>query len=152
MKRSNISYLLLVAGMPLTAAQHIRSGYVEKGVCGSDFPAALGHWEKGQKWSDDDNFFISRVKPRERFRNTATQVNPGLDETNDKKLIFWVPANNEEFNALPDGVFDSEVFPMWSYITHYGNWSTPLVRMPGGFADVAHKNGVPVSVVASVPW
>ena len=144
---------LLLAGVPLTvAAQHIRSGYVEKGVCGSDFPAALKEWEKGQKWTDDDNFFISRVKPRERFRNMATQVNPELDDSIDKKLIFWVPVNNETFNALPDGVFDSEVFPMWSYITHYGNWSTPLVRMPGGFADVAHKNGVPVSVVASVPY
>ncbi|MDE6668157.1 MAG: hypothetical protein K2K26_00580 [Muribaculaceae bacterium] len=152
MKHTKI-FCLLLAGVPLTvAAQHIRSGYVEKGVCGSDFPAALKEWEKGQKWTDDDNFFISRVKPRERFRNMATQVNPELDDSIDKKLIFWVPVNNETFNALPDGVFDSEVFPMWSYITHYGNWSTPLVRMPGGFADVAHKNGVPVSVVASVPY
>ncbi len=152
MKFSKILCLLL-AGVPLTVgAQHIRNGYVEKGVCGSDFPAALKNWEKGQKWSDDDNFFISRVRPHERFRNTATQVNPELDESTDKKLIFWVPVNNETFNALPDGVFDSEVFPMWSYVTHYGNWSTPLVRMPGGFADVAHKNGVPVSVLASIPY
>lgn len=144
---------LLMAALPLTVAgQHIRSGNVETGIVGSAFPEALKTWEKGQKWSDDDNFFISRVRPHERFRNSATQVNPELTEDNDKKLIFWVPANNEEFNALPDGVFDSEVFPMWSYVTHYGNWSSRLVRVPAGFLDVAHKNGVPVSALASVPY
>lgn len=92
------------------------------------------------------------MRPKVRFRNAATQVNPSFTEENDKKLIFWVPINSPEYNALPDGAFDREVFPMWSYITHYGNWSTTLVRMPGNFMDVAHKNGVPVSVVASVPW
>ena len=139
--------------MPLTVAgQRIMDGYIDKGIVGSAFPEALKAWEKGQKWSDDDNFFISRVRPHERFRNTATQVNPELNDENDKKLIFWVPANNQEFNALPDGVMDSEVFPMWSYITHYGNWSAPLVRVPAGFLDVAHKNGVPVSALASVPY
>lgn len=152
MKYTKYLYLLMSV-LPLTAtAQQIKSGYVEKGICGSSFPEALKTWEKGQKWSDDDNFFISRVRPHERFRNQATQVNPDLNEDNDKKLIFWVPANNQQFNALPDGVFDSEVFPMWSYITHYGNWSSPLVRVPAGFLDVAHRNGVPVSALASVPY
>ncbi len=144
---------LLFVGLPLAVgAQQIKSGYIDRGVCGSAFPEALRAWEKGQKWSEDDNFFISRVRPHERFRNQATQVNPDLNEEVDKKLIFWVPANNEQFNALPDGVFDSEVFPMWSYVTHYGNWSSPLVRVPAGFLDVAHKNGVPVSALASVPY
>lgn len=145
--------ILLGSGVLTPAvAQHIRSGYVDRGIVSHEFPAAFKTWQKGDKWTDDDNFFISRVRPRVRFRNEATQVNPGLTEDIDKKLIFWVPINNETFNALPDGRFDSEVFPMWSYVTHYGNWSTPLIRMPGGFADVAHKNGVPVSVVASSPY
>lgn len=134
------------------AAQQLRPEYVDWGIRGIDFPAALADWQKGQKWSNDDNFFISRVRPKVRFRNAATQVNPSFTEENDKKLIFWVPINSPEYNALPDGAFDREVFPMWAYITHYGNWSTTLVRMPGNFMDVAHKNGVPVSVVASVPW
>ncbi len=60
--------------------------------------------------------------------------------------------NNPTFNALPDGVFDSEVFSMWSYVTHWGDWTAPLGRIPGAFLDVAHKNGVPVSGVASIPW
>ena len=144
---------LMLAALPLVApAQRIRSGYVDWGTRGTDFPAALEKWQPGQRWCEDDNFFISRVKPHERFRNSATQVNPALDETNDKKLIYWVPINNEQFNALPDGFYDSEVFPAWSYVTHYGDWSTTLIRLPGNFADVAHKNGVAVSVVASVPW
>ena len=152
MKRYILSGALAMGCALTVSAQSIRPGYVDWGVKGSDFPAALQKWTKGQKWTEDDNFFISRVKPKQRFRNIATQVNTSLDDSNDKKLIFWVPINNQEFNALPDGVFDSEVFPMWSYVTHYGNWSTPLVRIPGGFSDVAHKNGVPVSSVASIPY
>lgn len=145
--------LTLLAALPLmAAAQQIKPSYVDWGVTGGNFSEALQTWEKGMKWSDDDNFFISRVRPKLRFRNTATQVNPALTEENDKNLIFWVPINNQTFNALPDGVYDSEVFPMWSYVTHYGNWSTPLIRVPGNFSDVAHKNGVAVSAVASVPY
>lgn len=152
MKHSKFIALMLLCAPFTGTAQQIKDSYIDWGIRGPEFPAALMTWEKGQKWSDDDNFFISRVKPKVRFRNAATQVDPTLNEENDKKLIFWVPVNNERFNALPDGVYDSEVFPAWSYITHYGNWSTQLIRMPGNFADVAHKNGVPVSVVASVPY
>ena len=118
----------------------------------TDFSSAFSSWEKGQKWTDDDNFFISRVKPHLRFRNTATQVNPELTDENDKNLLFRVPINKIESNALPDGVFDSEIFPMWAYITHYGNWTAPFVRVPGNFIDAAHKNGVGVSCLASVPY
>ena len=144
---------LVLAGLPvLASAQTIRSGYVDWGLTGTNFPEALETWEKGQKWTEDDNFFISRVKPKERFRNRFTQVNVSLNESNDKKLMYWVPINSRQFNALPDGAYDREVFPMWQYVTHFGNWSTSLVRIPGGVLDVAHKNGVPVTPVASVPW
>lgn len=152
MKKNKLICLAMMT-LPLTmVADGLQAGYVDWGIRGTGFPEAVATWQKGQKWSDDDNFFISRVKPKERFRNTATQVNTLLNEENDKKLIFWVPINSPEHNALPDGYFDREVFPMWNYVTHYGNWSTSLIRMPGNFMDVAHKNGVPVSVVASVPW
>lgn len=125
--------------------------YIDWSPCGPDFPNALQEWKKGDKLTADDNFFISRIKPKNRFRNSSTQVNPDLSVTNDKNLLLWIPVNTPEKNALPDGKFDSEVFPMWPYVTHFGNWSAPLVRIPGGFADVAHKNGVPVSVVAPIP-
>lgn len=149
-------YLITIALAGLlcapAGAQQLRDGYVDWGVRGTEFPTALAKWERGQKWTDDDNFFISRVKPHTRFRNEATQVNPELTQDVDKNLIFWVPINGEKNNALPDGKFDSEVFPMWSYVTHYGNWSTQLVRIPAAFTDAAHRNGVPVSCVATPPW
>lgn len=142
----------LLATAPDAGAQQLREGYIDWGVRGPEFPSRLKSWNRGDKWTADDNFFISRVKPHERFRNQASQVNKGFDETNDKNLIYWVPINNPDFNALPDGVYDSDVFTMWPYVTHYGDWSTSLVRIPGAFLDVAHKNGVAVSPVAGIPW
>ena len=41
---------------------------------------------------------------------------------------------------------------MWPYVTHWGNWTAPLGRVPGSFLDVAHKNGVGVSSVAGIPY
>ena len=73
------------------------------------------------------------------MRNTLTA-------DNDKKLLAWVPINNPDYNALPDGVFDSEVFSMWSYVTHWGDWSAPLGRIPGAFLDVAHRTACPCRV------
>lgn len=144
--------LAMCFGCGIGHAQQLRPGYVEWGERGQDFCNKIGSWQKDTKWTEDENFFISRVKPHVRFRNLATQVNTALTEDVDKKLVFWVPIGSHEFNALPDGVFDSEVFPMWNYVTHYGNWSASIGCIPGNFLDVAHKNGVPVSPVASVPW
>ena len=158
MKQSAKKHFVLTAGLVLcslgASAQELREGYVDFGAnTGSqEFHTLLGNWTPGSKISDDDNFFISRVKPRARFRNAATQVRTDITAENDKKLLAWVPVNNPTFNALPDGVFDSEVFSMWSYVTHWGDWTAPLGRIPGAFLDVAHKNGVPVSGVASIPW
>lgn len=149
--------LTLAAGLVLsvmtTNAQQIRDGYVNFGEnTGSpQFHTLLNNWAPGKQVSEDDNFFISRQKPRYRFRNSATQVRLDLTAKNDKKLIAWVPVNNPSFNALPDGVFDSEVFSMWSYVTHWGDWTASLSRIPAAFIDVAHKNGVGVSGVASIP-
>lgn len=134
------------------SAQEYKEGYVDWGYGGTEVAATIDRWQKGSAVSADDNFFISRVKPRERFRNQATQVRSNLNETNDKKLLMWVPINGTKNNALPDGVYDSEVFNMWSYVTHWGNWTAPLGRVPGNFLDVAHKNGVAVSGVAGIPY
>ena len=134
------------------SAQEYKEGYVDWGFGGTEFGTTVTNWKKGTPITEDDNFFISRVKPRKRFRNANTQVRPNLNESNDKKLLFWVPINGTKNNALPDGIYDSEVFNMWSYITHYGNWTAPLGRVPGNFLDVAHKNGVAVSGVAGIPY
>ncbi|MBR1594285.1 MAG: endo-beta-N-acetylglucosaminidase [Alloprevotella sp.] len=153
--------LLLLSGVvafSFTAqAQYLRDNYVSWGGASEMFGTTLQKWTPGSQVSEDDNFFISRIKPKARFRNAATQVMDTLQTTYDKKLICWLPINsiNEtgwNRNALPDGLFDSEVFSMWSYVTHWGDWTAPLGRVPAALLDVAHKNGVAVSGVASVPY
>ena len=148
--------LTLAAGLMLSVmssnAQQLREGYIDAGKdTGSEkFQFALQNWQNNHRLSKDDNFYISRVKPHVRFRNAATQVRD-LTAENDKKLIAWIPVSDPAFNALPNGIFDSEVFSMWSYVTHYGDWTASLGRIPAAFLDAAHKNGVGVSGVASIP-
>lgn len=150
--------LLLTAGVLAFAAsmqaQELRKGYIEAGSnTGSEnFHMLLTNWKPGSKVSADDNFYISRQKPHYRFRNQATQVQKDLTAENDKRLIAWLPVGDPEYNALPNGVFDAEVFSMWSYVISWGNWTAGLGRMPGAFGDVAHKNGVGVSGVAGIPY
>ena len=157
MENNNRKYLALAAGLMLGVsgvnAQQLREGYIDAGSnTGSEkFHTLLANWKRTHKVSNDDNFYISRVKPRYRFRNAATQVRTNLTEKNDKKLVAWIPVGDPTYNALPNGLFDSEVFSMWPYVTHYGNWTSGLGRIPAAFIDVAHKNGVAVSGVASVP-
>lgn len=134
-------------------AQELKSNYIQWGFDSHQFPGKLQSWSRSNpKINDDDNFFISRVKPKQRFRYTGTQVRTDLTETNDKKLLAWLPWNVPSKNALPDGVFDSEVFSMWPYVTHWGDWNCGLGRIPAALLDAAHKNGVPVSSVAGIPW
>ncbi len=155
--RKKFLLLSLVMATVLSAqAQYLREHYITWGMGGADLGATLQSWSPGQQVSEDDNFFISRVKPKARFRNAATQVMDTLQTIYDKKLIAWIPFNslNEtgwNRNALPDGKFDSEVFSMWSYVTHWGDWTAPNGRVPAALLDVAHKNGVGVSGLASVP-
>ncbi len=148
-----LTFLGALAMMAVAAnAQTYQEGYIKWGNFGQQFGNTLKQWTPGSQVTEDDNFFISRVKPKERFRNAATQVRTSINETNDKRLLMWVPIDDAAENALPNGVFDSEVFNMWPYISHYGNWTAPQGRVPGNFADVAHKNGVAVSSVAGIPY
>ena len=157
MKQSISKHLFLAAGFALcvtgASAQQLREGYIDAGQnTGSEkFQLLLQSWSSNHQVSADDNFYISRVKPHTRFRNTATQVRKDLTAENDKKLIAWLPVSDPAFNALPNGVFDSEVFSLWSYVTHWGDWTASLGRIPAAFLDAAHKNGVAVSGVASIP-
>ena len=134
-------------------AQELKSDYITWGFDSHQFANKLQSWSKANPTiNEDDNFFISRVRPKTRFRNVDTQVRQDLTEANDKKLLAWLPWNVPSKNALPDGVFDSEVFSMWPYVTHWGDWNCGLGRIPASLLDVAHKNGVPVSSVAGIPW
>lgn len=152
-KLSMMAALLAVAAS--AGAQVYTSDYV-KWPSSSSFPNYVNQWNNGTLNMEDENFFISRVKPKARFRNAATQVYPGFNASNDKRLVFWVPVGDTNSdngcNALPNGRFDSEAFSMWSYLSHYGDWTSPHGWVAGAFADVAHKNGVAVSGVASIPF
>lgn len=156
--------LLLIVGSVAFAtfanAQNLKEGYVDWGEFGQQFGNTMQNWTPGTEINEDDNFFISRVKPKATFRNVNTQVRTSINESNDKRLLMWVPFDDDASkspsgtseNALPNGVYDSEVFSMWNYVSHYGNWTAPQGRIPGAFSDVAHKNGVAVSGVAGVPY
>ena len=134
-------------------AQELKSDYIQWGFDSHQFANKLQSWTKANPTiNEDDNFFISRVRPKKRFRNVDTQVRQDLTDSNDKKLLAWLPWNVPSKNALPDGVFDSEVFSMWPYVTHWGDWNCGLGRIPASLLDVAHKNGVPVSSVAGIPY
>ena len=121
--------------------------------------------------NDDENFFISRVKPKARFTDKSTQVNQNFvnwwNWTNgtaaanvSRKIAMWTPigfghavkAAESPFMAMPNGIYNSEVFSMWQYISHWGLWGEYFMCMPGNFADVAHKNGVSVSTHVSTSW
>ncbi len=152
MKKLNLLLLGCCLAPSTLMAQELKDGYISWGFESQQFPSKLRDWSKtSPKINDDDNFFISRVKPKMRFRNADTQVRQNLTVENDKRLIAWLPWNVPSKNALPDGVFDSEVFSMWPYVTHWGDWNCGLGRIPAALLDVAHKNGVPVSSVAGIP-
>lgn len=129
--------------------------YVQRESATQKFYTQYGTWKAGTPLfsdaaSDDEEFFISRVKPRARFSNAATQVNTSLDGK--RRMLWWCPVGESKWNAIPTYHFNSEVFSMWSYLDHYGNWTSPFIRQPGAFTDACHKNGVVNSVVASVPF
>ncbi len=134
-------------------AQELKSNYIKWWPSdNTQIYDAVNTWSTTHKLTEDDNFFISRVKPKTRFRNQKTQVDKNITAENDKRLIAWFPINDPGKNALPDGIFDSEVFSMWNYISHWGNWTAPLGRIPAALLDVAHKNGVAVSSVWGIPY
>lgn len=143
---------LLISGMSL-AQRPTHEQYVKDGPTDVQWYEAYRTWKPGTSLYsnyDDEEFFISRVKPKKRFTNKDAQAKPDLNP--ERKLLWWCPIGTSGWNAIPNYYFDSEVFSMWSYVDIYGNWTAPFIRMPGAFADICHKNGVQTSVLASVPW
>ncbi|MEG1642705.1 MAG: LamG-like jellyroll fold domain-containing protein [Bacteroidales bacterium] len=100
--------------------------------------------------AENENFFISRVKPRERFTFSQTQVRP--EQNSGRKLLWWCPIGGDGWNALPSYFFGGEVWGMWSYTDIWGDWTAPLVTIPAALLDVCHKNGVQISCCAPIAW
>ena len=100
----------------------------------------------------DDEFFISRVKPRKRITELDYQANSEADPK--RKMCLWVPLDDptSKWKALPRYCFEGDNFSLWSYIDIHGNWTAPWMRVSAGLSDVAHKNGVKVGCVMSIGW
>ncbi len=175
MKKVVVSVLFaIIFASNVAEAQYLREGQIDPGLSGVEFD--ISKWIKGSEWCEDDNFFISRVKPKARFVNKFTQINKKLQPWWDwdytsaynsakdysyysKKMLMWVPygfsysyATKSPFEILPNGIFNSEVFTMWQYVSTWGAWSDRFMRMPGNFADVAHKNGVAVATQSTTAY
>ena len=100
--------------------------------------------------AENENFFISRVKPRVRFQNAMTQVR--TEQDSERKLLWWCPIGGDGWNALPSYYFGGEVWTMWSYTDIWGNWTAPFVSIPASMLDICHKNGVKISCVAPIAF
>ena len=100
----------------------------------------------------DDEFYISRVKPRKRITELDYKASPDADPN--RKMCIWVPLDDptSKWKALPRYCFEGDNFSLWSYIDIHGNWTAPWMRVSAGLSDVAHKNGVKVGCVMSIPW
>lgn len=119
----------------------------------------IWNWEAGTPPQGvtrmDDEFYISRVRPLARIAEAddyqaevSKQAKPG------RKMCLWTPLDDptSSWKALPRYCFEGDNFSMWSYLNIHGNWTAPWFRVTGGLSDVAHKNGVAVGCVASIPW
>ncbi|MEG1685333.1 MAG: LamG-like jellyroll fold domain-containing protein [Bacteroides sp.] len=146
---------VLIAGVAFAQAPS-HPNYIASDDSKTPFYTAYANWTEGHtlysagQAKDDEEFYISRVKPKERFTNAQTQVKPGLKS--ERKLLWWCPVGASGWNAIPTYFFNSEAFSMWSYVDIYGNWTAPMIRMPAAFADICHKNGVVTSTLASIPF
>lgn len=131
--------------------------YVNDGVP-ADIVKALDTWEPGKPWNGDgtyvdENFWISRVPLKNRFR-PGDQANDALDDTNNKKFCWMAPTGEmtKKWGALPRYNFDGDNFNMWQYVDIHSNWTNGFWRVPGAFNDVAHKNGVKTGCTYFIDW
>ena len=162
MKKNYLLIALMAMFATSVVAQPAHEKYVDYAADGVEWSTAYNALTESQignkalyeglndKAAENEQFFISRVKPRERFSFNKTQVKEALNP--DRKFLWWCPIGSEGWNALPVYWFGGEVWSMWSYTDIFGNWTAPMVRMPGAMMDVCHKNGVVTSTLASVPW
>ena len=159
--KKRILIVALVALLPMfvysqSCPQHEQ--YVKIGSESVNWGDAYAAWSPGKAFyqgldpeaEENENFTISRIKPRARFTNAYTQVRTSQDAN--RKLLWWCPIGGDGWNALPSYYFGGELWTMWSYTDIWGNWTAPFVSIPAPMLDICHKNGVQVSCVAAVPF
>ena len=131
--------------------------YVSSGTP-DNIVTALSKWEPGKPWSGDasfvdENFWISRVPLKNRFR-PGDQANDALNDENNKNFCWMAPTGEmtKKWGALPRYNFDGDNFNMWQYVDIHSNWTNGFWRVPGAFNDVAHKNGVKTGCTYFIDW
>ena len=151
---------LAVAFLTMTAmAQSVPTHemYVDNGTP-DNIVTALNKWEPGKPWNGDagyvdENFWISRVPLKNRFR-PGDQANDALNDGNNKNFCWMAPTGEmtKKWGALPRYNFDGDNFNMWQYVDIHSNWTNGFWRVPGAFNDVAHKNGVKTGCTYFIDW
>ena len=161
MKRlSLLALFVAVCAFASAQSRPTHEQYVSMGADGINWYQAYNNWQPGTPLynsdaaaAENEQYFISRVKPRKRFVNAKTQVKESMNP--ERKMLWWCPlgeANNGNWNGIPSYWFGGEVYTMWSYTDTWGNWTAPLIQAPAAFLDACHKNGVRSGVVAAVPY
>ena len=119
---------------------------------------ALNKWEPGKNYNGDpnyidENFYISRVPVKNRFR-PGDQANDALNDSNNKQFCWCAPTGEmtKKWGALPRYNFDGDNFNMWQYVDIHSNWTNGWWRVPAAFNDVAHKNGVKTGCTYFIDW
>ena len=115
-------------------------------------------WEPGKTIANasriDDEFFISRVKPKKRIGEKEGDYIVDANVDRNRKMCLWTPLDDptSKWKALPRYCFEGDNFSLWSYLDIHGNWTAPWIRCSAGLADVAAKNGVKVGTLMSIPF
>lgn len=140
---------LMLTGTQQAAAQYVPTHpkYVTYIDGGKSFVDYFPTWEPGQKLSEDENFFIGRVKIKDRFVNRNSQVVPDNSYNNQRKFSLCTPMGISDtyWQTLPRYVMDGDNFNLWSYIDYQDGWSQSWIRNVGAYTDICHKNGVQTS-------
>ena len=147
--------LLSAGAMAQSVPTHEK--YVDNGTP-TNIVEALKNWEPGKPWNGDatfvdENFWISRVPLKNRFR-PGDQANDALNDENNKNFCWMAPTGEmtKKWGALPRYNFDGDNFNMWQYVDIHSNWTNGFWRVPGAFNDVAHKNGVKTGCTYFIDW
>ena len=81
-----------------------------EGGANDDFATKYRSWQPGQpfdsNFADDEEFFISRVKLKDRFTYAQTQVDPEQDPA--RRFLWWVPMGQSQWNAVPAYFYNSD--------------------------------------------
>ena len=117
-KRHLLSFAIaLFAAGAMAQSVPTHEKYVDDGRP-ANIVQALDKWEPGKPWNGDasyvdENFWISRVPLKNRFR-PGDQANDALNDENNKNFCWCAPTGEmtKKWGALPRYNFDGDNFNM----------------------------------------